>query len=159
MFLFADYRQNAKRIGNFGIQKCSNCNNWQPQGIYEVAKQVRTFFVPVARWDKQIYVICPICTVGFPPKSEHVNDLLRESVLMPDDETARKIWDELDTFTASYLETAPSVLGAKEMQEWYEQITALTSKMDFRKEHVNRTLLSFTQYLGELLSTKQLQHE
>ena len=157
MLFLGDFGGRTKRIGNFGIHKCLNCNNWQPQGVYEVSKQIRAFFIPLARWDKQIYVICPICKAGFPPKADRGDDLLRESALMPDDQTAQAIWDELDTFTAAFLDKSPAVLGAEEMLDWHRQVMELMGRTEYRKEHINRVLLSFTQYFGELLEVKKTQ--
>ena len=150
MPILAGWGGKRKRIGNFGMQKCPNCHNWQSMGIYEVSKQAHAYFIPVAKWGKEFYIICPICEAGIPIKESELSDLLQACMLMPDDETASAIWNELDTLTLAFLEKAPPTLDGKDIANWYEQIKDLTAHMQYRREHINHVLLVYSRdYLDE----------
>ncbi len=144
MLFIADYGSKAKRIGNFGIQKCLNCNNWTPQGIYEIAKQVRAFFIPVAKWDKEIYVACPICSAMFPPKKEHLEDLLRSSTKFPNDETAIEIWNLIDEIMARFA-LEEDCLEKGFWNKFKEKVITKGTAKGFQKEHVEFTLVAYVQ--------------
>jgi hypothetical protein len=154
MPILAGWGGKRKLVGNYGIHKCSNCHNWQPMGIYELSRQATLYFIPVAKWDKKYYIICPICEAGVPVSVEELAPLLQACITVPDAETAIQIWGEMQNFSSAFLSKSPSIIGAKEMEDWHKQITELMSHTKYRKEHINRVYLSFLQYFGEQLGAE-----
>lgn len=128
-------------------------------GIYELSRQATVYFIPVAKWGKEYYVICPICEAGLPVPEEKLAGLLQIGLLEPDDETAVQIWMEMQNFTAAFFNKSSSTVGAEEMEDWFKQINELPSLTKFRKEHVNRVLLPFTKYLGEYFGAEKTEVE
>src|SRR3989344_1062719 len=133
MPILAGWGGKRKRIGNFGMQKCPNCHNWQAQGIYELSRQATLYFIPVAKWGKEYYVICPICEAGMPILEGKLEELLRSCITFPDDAT-----------TVSDLEG----LLAK--------VNSEITKKGYREEHVQAVFPSYGQYLAELLIMKEM---
>lgn len=154
MPILAGWGGKRKRIGNFGIRKCPNCNNWQPQGIYELSRQATLYFIPVAKWGKEYYVICPICEAGLPVVEEKLDELLRACILMPDDETARQIWNAFDTFTGDFFGKSAGTIGAAQMEEWAAGMQEIVENLTYNKEHINQVHRAFVEHVGELLGVQ-----
>ena len=96
--LIAGWGKDAKNLAFVGIHKCSHCNNYSPMSLYEVARKISIYFVPVAKFQKRYFVVCPVCDSSYELEAHKKNELLRESVELPDEETASNIWGDLSTW-------------------------------------------------------------
>ena len=56
--------KNCKEIGKGLIQECPNCKNVKQWVIVKTNKKVSLYFVPVAKWNKEYFCICPVCNNG-----------------------------------------------------------------------------------------------
>lgn len=63
MIIFG-WGKNSKEIGKGLIQECPNCKNVRQWIIVETSKKVSLYFVPVAKWNKEFFCICPVCNNG-----------------------------------------------------------------------------------------------
>lgn len=126
-------------------------------GIYELSRQATLYFIPVAKWGKEYYIICPTCEAGVSVPEEKLEALLRACATIPDAETAIQIWSKMMNFTATFLEKSPAILGGDEMEDWHKQITELMSRTKYKKEDVNLVFLSFLQSFGGDSSTDNRQ--
>ena len=55
----------AKELGNGSLSTCENCNNTNPFVVVESSKKITVYWIPVAKWSKQYFYICPVCSRGF----------------------------------------------------------------------------------------------
>lgn len=55
----------GKPIGYVGIDKCPNCRHYVHFSIYEYANRVNVYFVPVAKFNKKHYLVCPVCDAAY----------------------------------------------------------------------------------------------
>jgi len=159
MFFLAGLGSNVKRIGNAGFQKCPNCNNWKPQGVYEISKQATAFFVPIAKWSKEYYVICPICQAGLPVKEGKLNELLQKSITIPDDQKATEIWSDIDSVTvANLVEILKTTGGTSGDNHAALAILMQTIQKEiackYTKEHFEPILASYIRSMADVMEIK-----
>lgn len=55
----------GKPIGYIGIEKCPNCKNYVHFSIYEYSNRINIYFIPVAKFNKKSYLVCPVCDAAF----------------------------------------------------------------------------------------------
>jgi len=55
----------AKQLGEGFYQVCDNCNNTNRFIVAEVSKKASVYFVPVAKWGRRYFYVCPVCNSGF----------------------------------------------------------------------------------------------
>jgi len=63
MFIFG-WGGNCRIMGEVGFVDCPNCNNTASWQVVETSKRASLYFVPVAKWQRQYYCICPVCSCG-----------------------------------------------------------------------------------------------
>ncbi len=55
----------AKQLGTGFVTTCQNCNNTNPFIVVESSKKITVYWIPVAKWSKKYFYVCPICSQGF----------------------------------------------------------------------------------------------
>lgn len=55
----------GKVIGYVGIDKCPNCKQYVHFSIYEYSNRINVYFVPVAKFNKKHYLVCPVCEAAY----------------------------------------------------------------------------------------------
>jgi len=55
----------AKPLGEGFCQTCDNCGNTRRFLVVENSKRVTLYFVPVIKWSREYFYVCPICSHGF----------------------------------------------------------------------------------------------
>ena len=83
----------SKKIIDIGLLRCSNCNNIAGFELRELSNRVSLYFVSVAKWKKRIYMVCPVCDAGFELDEGQKNEIINESINLPDNEKSLTIWD------------------------------------------------------------------
>jgi hypothetical protein len=56
--------QGAKVLGEGFLHTCANCGNTGRFHVVEQAAHVSLYFVPVAKFARKYFYICPICSCG-----------------------------------------------------------------------------------------------
>ena len=60
---------------------CPNCKNEVVMDVIETSKRISLYFVPVAKWKKQYFMLCPVCLWGVPLKNkEEEQDILLQAL-------------------------------------------------------------------------------
>jgi len=68
-----------KILGEAYLIPCSNCNNKVVWQVVETSKKVSLYFVPLAKWKKQYFLMCPVCNDAIKLKDKkEAQDLLLE---------------------------------------------------------------------------------
>lgn len=79
--LIVGWGGNTKVLGETIPIKCPNCGNEKFWQVVETSRNVKLYFIRVAKWDKQYFHICPICTAGMQLKDRNeAQDLLLEAL-------------------------------------------------------------------------------
>lgn len=55
----------SKQLGDGFIHTCSQCRNRRQASVVETSKKITLYWLPIAKWSKQYYYICPVCSHGF----------------------------------------------------------------------------------------------
>lgn len=155
MPILAGWNGDQKRVGNFGMSKCGHCGNWQPLGIYELSQKITLYFIPIAKWGKKYAIICPICKHGITIEGEAASNMLKRSVLLPDDETVLRIWRELDEFTDRELQKASGDIGEEELKVWLSGVEQLQDKMPYDEHHIKHVFAAYMEYLSEVFTNSK----
>jgi len=85
----------AKQLGEGFVHACGNCRNVRRFAVVETSRKVSLYFVPVAKWSREYFYVCPVCSSGFKiPNRELAQRILAGALgdprSMPDD-LAREI--------------------------------------------------------------------
>lgn len=54
----------SKRLGDGFFLTCTNCHNANAFSVVEASKKITVYWLPVAKWDKTYFHICPVCSNG-----------------------------------------------------------------------------------------------
>lgn len=95
MFLLAGWGGTLKTLCNAGIEKCPKCKNWSVFEVVEASKKITVFLIPVAKYSRQIYLMCPTCEWGAELTDSAARELVSTSHGRPTTETTKRIWSEL----------------------------------------------------------------
>ena len=143
--MLAGWGGSAKAIAYAGIAKCENCKNYGHYYLVEAAKKASVFFIPVAKWSKKYYLVCGICEVGFEVTESEKDDILNDSVSLPDADTAQAIWDALIAFASEDgAEGETDEAAEAEAEKKYAQLSA-----QYTPEHVGYVSEIFGEYLED----------
>lgn len=64
MVFVGGWGRGSKVIGSGPYLKCNNCHNSNNYKIFETSRKATLYFIPVAKWDRQYWMVCPICNFG-----------------------------------------------------------------------------------------------
>jgi len=122
--IFFGWGKKAKRLANGGIDKCPNCGNVSPFGLYKISSSVSLYFVPVAKFATKHYLVCSTCEAGFELDEEKRIAVLRASADLPTSDDMIAIWNAIDAIALDMLEgSAPAqtvVDAAQSLKTKYE---------------------------------------
>jgi transcription elongation factor Elf1 len=66
-----------KKLGETFLIACPNCNNDTVWQVIETSKRITLYFVPVAKWAKEYFLVCPVCSAGLQLRDrDEAEDLL-----------------------------------------------------------------------------------
>ncbi len=72
---------NCKIMGEVGFIDCPNCNNTASWQVVETSKRASLYFIPVAKWKRQYFCVCPVCNCGTKlDNREQAQDLLLKAL-------------------------------------------------------------------------------
>jgi len=72
---------NCKIMGEVGLVDCPNCNNTASWQVVETSKRASLYFIPVAKWQRQYFCVCPVCSCGTElGNREQAQDLLLKAL-------------------------------------------------------------------------------
>jgi len=93
--LIVGWGDKSSVLGQGFVQDCQNCNNSSRWPIVEMAHRIRLYFVPVAKWGRKYYYLCPVCKHGFELPSRELAQLILAAALenptTPTEEVAEEI--------------------------------------------------------------------
>jgi hypothetical protein len=95
MFLLAGWGKDAQHVCNAGIQRCGRCKNWCVFEVVETSKKVTAFLVPIAKYSKKTFAVCPICDSGIELDPSEVREIIASLPSRPDSDSIETIWSEL----------------------------------------------------------------
>lgn len=106
----------GKVAGYVGIDKCPNCKNYSHFQLYEYANNVNLYFIPVAKWNKKIYLVCSSCDAAWELNDELKEEMLDKALKSPSPDIVNKIWDKVDEIVDKDF----AAIIEKEPENWVE---------------------------------------
>ena len=103
MILIGGWGKKSKKIADAGLLKCKNCNNTAAFEVRELASTASLFFVPVAKWNKKTYLVCPICEAGYELSEDDTKKLLQDVASLPSNDSAKEIWNKTDSLFVKFM--------------------------------------------------------
>jgi transcription elongation factor Elf1 len=64
MMVIFGWGNDAKALSEGFFIRCPNCSNATQWQIVETSKRFSLYFVPVAKWSSQYWLVCPVCSSG-----------------------------------------------------------------------------------------------
>ena len=64
MVFVGGWGRSNKTIGIGPLLECDNCNNTNNFKVFETSRKATLYFIPVAKWERQYWMVCPICSYG-----------------------------------------------------------------------------------------------
>lgn len=65
-----------KKITDIYSEKCPICHNTVVFKLVESAKKFTMYWIPIAKWSKKYYAVCPICEHGQEVSKEKAEELM-----------------------------------------------------------------------------------
>ena len=90
--LIAGWGKDAKVLAFVGLMKCQNCNNYSMWYLVEISSKVKVYFIPVAKYGSKYFVMCNVCENGYEVDKDKKNEILEESVQLPEADKIVQIW-------------------------------------------------------------------
>jgi len=59
--MIVGWGNSGKTLGLGPERDCDRCNNRSSWVVVENSKKVRLYFVPVAKWNAEYFMACPVC--------------------------------------------------------------------------------------------------
>ncbi|MFW0862649.1 MAG: zinc-ribbon domain-containing protein [Candidatus Komeilibacteria bacterium] len=97
MLIFG-WGKKSKKIADVGLMTCRNCMNVAGAEVRELSNKASLYFVPVAKWNKKYYLVCPVCDAGFELDEKSMNELLASVANLPSNEVSIKIYNDVIDF-------------------------------------------------------------
>ena len=144
MILLAGWGKKSKKVADAGLMMCANCNNMAIFEIRELANTASLFFVPVAKWNKQSYLVCSVCEAGFELSEDKLKEALQEAVTIPASATINEIWDKLAEIFISFMKQG------KDLNEWPE-FAKESLHQTYKKDDVNYVLARYNEDLARTM--------
>lgn len=79
MFFFGSAGTKSEVVGEGYELDCPRCHNVRRWPIARSQKQASVFFVPVARWGREYWMYCPICSNSVELSEPEANQVLASS--------------------------------------------------------------------------------
>lgn len=102
----ASWGKDSKEIGYWGILKCENCKNYTHHVIYERANKVKLYFVTVAKYKKERYLVCPVCNAGYELQEDIYLSLIEQLPKRFDKEKTSEIWNRVNSDIVQFIKTS-----------------------------------------------------
>jgi len=135
--------KNAKAVAYLGIGKCPNCRNYTHMYLYEVKKKISLMFVPVAKFDTHHFIVCSTCQAAAEIPPEKVDEVLRDSTLVPSQADYIDIWNSfMEVADDDHIDTEEQGLAAIEAR-------ASALKGQYSGDHVDKVLGVVAAYLSD----------
>jgi pyruvate-formate lyase-activating enzyme len=64
MLLLFGWGGSSKVLGEGYTLECPNCHNTRTWQVLRSSRKISVFFVPVAKWNTQYWMVCPVCSAG-----------------------------------------------------------------------------------------------
>ena len=112
--IIAGWGKKSKKIADAGLYKCQNCKNTATFEIRQLTNYASAYFIKLAKWKKQFYLVCSVCNAGHKLTEEDKNELLELSVGLPSNSEITEIWKDIDLLFADYIK------DGKDIEKWNE---------------------------------------
>jgi hypothetical protein len=73
--IIAGWRKRYHVVAHAGIRTCPNCYHETEHFLLQEKREVRLYFIPVARWKSKCFLTCSVCshqTVASPSEAERL---------------------------------------------------------------------------------------
>lgn len=141
MLILFGWGKKSKKLADAGIMKCKNCNNYSAFEIRELAKNINLYFIPIAKWDKRTFLVCPICEAGYELTKEGREKILQEVIKIPDNKICIEIFNRIDSLSIDYFEKK------KDPKKWDSYIKKELIKEGNKKDDIDYVLPVYAESL------------
>ncbi|OGK35380.1 hypothetical protein A3F58_00040 [Candidatus Roizmanbacteria bacterium RIFCSPHIGHO2_12_FULL_37_9b] len=147
--IIAGWGKKSKKIADAGLHKCSNCKNIATFEIREMANYASAYFIKIAKWNKQTYLVCTICNAGFELTDEGKNELLKATIELPSNSDIVDIWNNINKLFVEYIN------NKKDINKWNEYALNEMSKKNYNKSSIEYVLTNYNNNLIDTSKTEQ----
>ena len=141
--LIIGWGKKSKKVADIGLMKCKNCHNIVGFELRELSKKVSLYFVPVAKWAKEYYMVCPVCDAGYKIEKEDKNKLIEETIGLPDNSTSLAIWNHIAESFENF-----SVKN-QDVKASFKKTKKKLLKMGFNEDEISYVLGCFVREVSE----------
>ena len=151
--IIVNWGGDIKKICEAGLIRCPRCDAIVGAEVWRTAKTAGLYYIKIIKWNKEHWLVCPICQAGAPLNQQQVEEIRADSKRLPPNVVAvemfSKISERLDAWLGESEKSPPT------LSQWLEK-----TKKDLRGEghpldHVEYVLAFWLQehwdVLGPLL--------
>jgi len=138
--IIGGWGKKSKKVADAGLLKCKNCNNTAAFEVRELANTASLYFIPVAKWNKKTYLVCPICEAGYELSEDDTKKLMQEIASLPSNDISTEIWNKIDSLFVGFMKEN------KNLEEWNDFVKGELSKT-YKKDDTEYVLSCYNQSL------------
>ena len=140
----------GKEIGYVGIDKCPNCRHYVHFYIYEYANRVNVYFVPIAKFNKKHYLVCPVCDAAYELSDDLKNEYFSKMYSAMDSQSSQDIFSTSIEIISENIEEEFSKDNIEIDEKISNLINLCIKKLDKKyhnKEYIDKVARVAFQYL------------
>jgi hypothetical protein len=81
--IIAGWRKKFNVVADAGTRACSKCHHETRHFLIQEKREVRLYFIPVARWNGKRLLVCSVCSFQIEPDPEQAALIVRASIDSP----------------------------------------------------------------------------
>ena len=128
--VFFGWGDKAKDIGYAGVEKCPHCKNYTHVYLKEISKSFSLYFIPVAKWDRKVYLVCPICEACYELDEENKKiyfDIMYKAL---SDEKTQELWGDAISCFSDFAEKGNRDFSDEKVL--LEMLTSTSEKLKYK---------------------------
>jgi hypothetical protein len=78
--IVAGWRKKFHVVANAGIRACANCHHDAQHFLLQEKREIRLYFVPIARWKGKQVLVCSVCSFQTVTAGVEAQEIVRANI-------------------------------------------------------------------------------
>ena len=139
-----------KKINDTYFGKCPACHEMVIFALVQTAKKFKMYWIPVATWDKQYYIVCPKCDHWYGTSDEQINKIKEQVGELPNSKLISESWQDVMEY---HLENV-SALENKSRNDYITELVGHLRKLGYEKIIIDYIIPIYVKNIIELSCAK-----
>jgi len=139
--LIGGWGKDLENVADAGFGLCKNCNNTALFDLKKTTKKADLFFVPVAKWGAEYFLVCSTCDAGYEISEQQKDQLVNEMIERPDNKKMAEIWNKMDELLVNLMKQEVEIGKWQDVVHEKMSIEYKISDLDYIYRHYLKNLM------------------